>query len=137
MIKCRQCGVEGHNAKGVVLQRMNEKGVEGIWECRPICGAQLSPDVGIVAAIEGTFEYGTLLSDCIDVELLRDAAAQLWGMLDDIDTVGDAVKSDDAAYRKRVERIQRQRFDIFTSDGYKLFLSNGSQDCAVTTKEPE
>ena len=55
-IQCRLCGVKGHEAKGVVLQRVNEKGIEGIWECRPICGAQMSSDDAVVAAIDGTFE---------------------------------------------------------------------------------
>lgn len=56
MIQCRLCGVLGHKAKGVVLQRVNEKGVEGVWECRPICGAQMKADDCLVAAIEGAFE---------------------------------------------------------------------------------
>src|SRR5690349_12045534 len=56
MIQCRRCGVKGHEAKGVVLQRVNEKGVEGIWECRPICGAQMSGEDVLVAAIEGVFD---------------------------------------------------------------------------------
>lgn len=55
MIQCRLCGVKGHEAKGVILQRVNEKGVEGIWECRPICGAQMSPNDTVVAAIDGGF----------------------------------------------------------------------------------
>lgn len=56
MIQCRRCGVKGSEAKGVVLQRMNEKGVEGIWECRPICRAQMGDSDALVAAIEGAFE---------------------------------------------------------------------------------
>lgn len=56
MIKCRLCGKLGSEAVGVVLTRVNEKGVEGIWECRPICGAQLPPDEALLAAIEGTFD---------------------------------------------------------------------------------
>jgi hypothetical protein len=56
MIKCRLCGIVGSEAKGVVLQRVNEKGVEGIWECRPICGAQMSDEDALEAAIEGKFD---------------------------------------------------------------------------------
>lgn len=56
VIQCRLCGVKGHEARGVVLQRVNEKGVEGIWECRPICGAQMSSDDALIAAVEGVFE---------------------------------------------------------------------------------
>jgi hypothetical protein len=56
MISCRLCGTKGSEAKGVVLQRVNEKGVEGIWECRPICGAQMSDVDALHAAIEGVFD---------------------------------------------------------------------------------
>ena len=56
MIQCRLCGVKGSEAVGVVLQRMNEKGVDGIWECRPICGAQMSQDDVLVAAVDGIFD---------------------------------------------------------------------------------
>lgn len=56
MIKCRLCGKLGSELSGVVLTRVNEKGVEGIWECRPICGAQLPADECILAAIDGRFE---------------------------------------------------------------------------------
>ena len=56
MISCRLCGVKGHEARGVVLQRVNEKGVEGIWECRPICGAQMSEGDALEAAIDGVFD---------------------------------------------------------------------------------
>lgn len=55
-IKCRKCGIRGHGARGVVLQRVNEKGVEGVWECRPICAAQMSDGDVLEAAIEGVFD---------------------------------------------------------------------------------
>lgn len=48
------------------------------------------------------------------------AADFLFALLDDIDTVSDAVKSDDGAYRKMVERIQRRRFEVATTDGYSV-----------------
>jgi hypothetical protein len=55
VIICRLCR-KGPNEVHAVLQRVNEYGVAGIWECRPICGAQMSDDDGIVAAIEGVFD---------------------------------------------------------------------------------
>lgn len=55
MIKCRRCG-KGPNEVKTVLQRMNEKGIEGIWECRPICGAQMSDADAVDAAIQGVFD---------------------------------------------------------------------------------
>ena len=47
-------------------------------------------------------------------------ATQLWDLLDDIDTISDMVKGDDKAYRKGVERIQRERFKYADSNGYVL-----------------
>ncbi len=44
----------------------------------------------------------------------------LWGLLDDIDTTSDMAKSNDVAYRNRVERIQKRRFEVSTSDGYDI-----------------
>jgi hypothetical protein len=45
------------------------------------------------------------------------AAQFLWGLLDDIDTASDRAKADDKAYRQIVERIQRRRFDVGSTDG--------------------
>ena len=56
MIQCRLCGKLGSEAVGVVLTRVNEKGIEGIWECRPICDAQMTSADAIEAAIEGVFD---------------------------------------------------------------------------------
>lgn len=39
MVNCRKCGqgpMETAN-RGAYLNRVNEKGVEGIWECAPSC----------------------------------------------------------------------------------------------------
>jgi len=46
----------------------------------------------------------------------------LWGIIDDIDTIGDISRSDDKAYRSLVERKQRTRFAKtgITTDGYTL-----------------
>ncbi len=44
----------------------------------------------------------------------------LWRLLDDIDTASDMAKSNDAAYRKRVEKLQRRRFEVSTSDGFDI-----------------
>lgn len=54
-IKCRLCRRGPNECKGV-LHRVNEKGVVGIWECRPICGAAMDQDDAILAAVEGIFE---------------------------------------------------------------------------------
>jgi len=62
------------------------------------------------------------LEDCEDVKFLQKQIEELWGILDDIDTISDMVKSDDKAYRELVERKQRERWDSgIESDGYILF----------------
>lgn len=37
---------------------------------------------------------------------------RLWKLLDDIDTLDDAVKSNDKAFREHARTIQRKRFEI-------------------------
>jgi hypothetical protein len=49
-----------------------------------------------------------------------EAAHFLWSLLDDIDTVSDMAKADDRTYREAVERIQRRRFEVGTTDGYSV-----------------
>lgn len=48
------------------------------------------------------------------------AANFLWGLLDDIDTASDRAKGDDRTYRKIVERLQRRRFEVGSTDGYTV-----------------
>ena len=50
MAICRKCGKNELEIQGF-LKRMNQTGVDGIWECRPACGAEMSPDDAVVAAI--------------------------------------------------------------------------------------
>lgn len=55
----------------------------------------------------------------------REIVEFLWKLLDDIDTMGDVAKSDDAFYRQAVEKIQNKRWEVGTSDGYTLkFISD-------------
>lgn len=54
-MKCRLCKRGANQIKGVLV-RVNEKGVTGIWECRPICGAELDFEERLIAAIDGRFE---------------------------------------------------------------------------------
>lgn len=44
----------------------------------------------------------------------------LWDLLDDIDTLDDACKDDDAEFRSRARAVQRKRFIISESDGYTV-----------------
>jgi hypothetical protein len=55
-------------------------------------------------------------------EAWKTRAEKLWQIIDDIDTYSDMAKSDDKLFRGLVERKQKERFEILTSDGYDLFL---------------
>jgi hypothetical protein len=62
-------------------------------------------------------------------------AHRLWGMLDDVDTFDDMCKSNEEAYRSSVREKVKERFQCFTSDGYKLFLV--TSDGVALEPEPE
>lgn len=67
---CRKCGKTVHEIGGY-LTRVNEKGVAGIWECRPSCYAMMSPDDRVLAAIaddEAKCEGCGALATCHDSE---------------------------------------------------------------------
>lgn len=51
-VKCRLCG-RGLSQIGGYLQRTNEKGVPGNWECRPTCDADLPKETSVLLAVEG------------------------------------------------------------------------------------
>lgn len=71
---------------------------------------------------------GCRISECDDVEFLRDAVEKLWRIIGDIDTFSDMVKDDDALYRKLVEKKQGQRWESveITTDGYNLYRKTPS-----------
>ena len=50
-------------------------------------------------------------------------AAALWKLLDDIDTLDDAAKSNDAEFRRRCYDIQRKRFAIMSGEQYDILRS--------------
>ena len=47
---CRLCG-KGAQEIGGYLTRVNETGVEGIWECRPSCEADLPFETNLMLAL--------------------------------------------------------------------------------------
>lgn len=47
---CRLCGRSAQDISGW-LERVNEKGVPGIWECRPCCDDDLFSDEDIIAML--------------------------------------------------------------------------------------
>ena len=66
---------------------------------------------------------GKPLAEVTDVDWLRQEVQHLWCLLDDIDTASDIASDNDEWYRKRVEFLQRQRFNTVTSDGSGLFVA--------------
>jgi hypothetical protein len=62
------------------------------------------------------------MSDPDSAAAWKDRAEKLWQIIDDIDTYSDMAKGDEKLYRSLVERKQKTRFDILTSDGYDLFV---------------
>jgi hypothetical protein len=67
-------------------------------------------------------EGGDGINDlCKAAEMALEALETLWDILDDIDTASDMAKENDAWYRKRVEALQKKRWDtMITTDGHKL-----------------
>ena len=62
------------------------------------------------------------LDECEDFEFLRNVAGKLWDIIDEIDTTSDIAKENDEWYRKRVEHLQKRRWETgITTDGYNLF----------------
>lgn len=51
----------------------------------------------------------------------KSIAIHLFKLLDNIDTASDMAKGNDAAYRAIVEKLQRKRFEVMTTDGYKIY----------------
>ncbi len=58
-----------------------------------------------------------------------DAAARfLFALLDDIDTIDDMVRANDAAYRDAVRKVQQRRYEVASTDGYEVtFNDNQAQ----------
>lgn len=54
-IKCQLCD-KGINECGGWLERVNEKGVPGVYECRPSCTAVMNRDEAVVNAVKGEEE---------------------------------------------------------------------------------
>lgn len=48
-----------------------------------------------------------------------DKAAALWALLDDIDTLDDMAKGDDAAFREHVRNVQQKRFRIMSGEDWE------------------
>lgn len=50
-MNCRLCGKHITEIKGF-LKRVNEKGIEGIWECRPNCDSNINQEQSLLLALD-------------------------------------------------------------------------------------
>lgn len=75
-----------------------------------------TPDV-----IQNTFLDG------LSIEQWRAKAHQLWVMLDDIDTLSDAMTPEQNAYYQAVMAIAVKRHEVLQSDGYVLNTTESEQ----------
>lgn len=53
----------------------------------------------------------------------QEAARKLWMLLDDIDTLDDACRANDAAFRSHAREVQRKRFEILSGEQMDALLS--------------
>lgn len=67
-----------------------------------------------------------------EIKRMHLIALFLWDLLDDIDTVSDMAKSNDKAYREAVERIQRRRFHVGSTNGHTVTFCTAAQPAAVS-----
>lgn len=67
-------------------------------------------------------KLGDKLEDIKDVKLLRAMVADLWQLLDNIDTLDDACRDSNGTFRDLTRKVQKERHVILTSDGYELYL---------------
>jgi hypothetical protein len=48
----------------------------------------------------------------------EEQAFRLWRLLDDIDTLDDSCRNNDAAFRDLVRRVQQRRFSLMTGEDF-------------------
>lgn len=63
-----------------------------------------------------------LITEITDVTKLQGMVTDLWALLDHIDTLDDACKSNNEAFRRLTRQTQQKRHETITSDGYNLHL---------------
>jgi hypothetical protein len=71
---------------------------------------------------------------CID---WKDVSVGLWKLLDNIDTLDDACRSDDAAFRKHTRDQQRKRFDVLSGANFDRATGNHTHASAEVPPPPQ
>lgn len=56
----------------------------------------------------------------VENEQLKEVALFLYAVLDDIDTVDDIAKADEAYYRESVRKLHKKRFEVAETDGHTV-----------------
>jgi hypothetical protein len=112
------------------LRVLAQVATPGPWQCgewRSEGFNQVVAEHGVVADCDfndGRFiaaaNPATVLALCDALEAARGHREALFALLDDIDTVNDIVKSNDAAFRQAANTIHPKRFKYATTDGYKV-----------------
>ena len=63
-------------------------------------------------------DWDLIVKKAREAEALREKCVRLWKLLDHIDTLDDAIKQNDAEFRKAVYATQRKRFAIMCGDEF-------------------
>ncbi len=66
--------------------------------------------------------FDGILAEGLNADQWREIAHKLWGILDDIDTLSDAMKPDETPFYKATMRLANKRHWHLVSDGFELRL---------------
>lgn len=149
-IQCSSCECVGPFVKTM-------QGAFKAWNTRPTANAELDNDAMAIALTEfaGVVAYGEGLPTIAQAKLFMERnpilisalttapepidetaeAAILWQIIDDIDTAFDAYKPEMGGFENYVNRKVKERFAVFSSDGYKLHRPGDSG--IPTATEPQ
>ena len=107
--------LEGYDHEHLLDRFMSE--LENFGICPSCLGRMSTRRVGTAAGdMENEYHCpdcpGSIIKHDDRVTVLEKKIVELWHILDNIDTAGDAAKDSDAAYRSMVEALQEQRWDV-------------------------
>lgn len=85
-----------------------------------ISGERDYVEVETMSRNEDTADTRLVASTVKTPEEWEAVAGYLFRLLDDIDTLDDSCRENDHAFRECVRHVQRRRFEVATTDGYKV-----------------
>jgi hypothetical protein len=68
---------------------------------------------------------------------MEEIAQFLFELLDDMDTLDDAAKGDDGAFRRQAYLVQQRRWEVASTDGYKVWWTPGESPEPPPSPMPE